>query len=112
MVYVGFVIDAYSRRILGWRAATTVKTALVLDALEQALGTRRWEGRADLSGLIYHTDAGSQYTSIEFTERLAAAGLSASLGTAGHAFDNPPSQSTSGLSSTCRVKPSDHWRSA
>ena len=60
MVYVAFVIDAYSRRILGWRAATSMKTALVLDALEQALWTRRREGRGDLAGLIHHTDAGSQ----------------------------------------------------
>jgi putative transposase len=60
MVYVAFVIDAYSRRILGWRAATSMKTALVLDALEQALWTRRRDGRRDLAGLIHHTDAGSQ----------------------------------------------------
>ena len=60
MVYVAFVIDAYSRRILGWRAATSMKTALVLDALEQALWSRRRDGRADLSGLICHNDAGSQ----------------------------------------------------
>jgi putative transposase len=60
MVYVAFVIDAYSRRILGWRAATTMKTALVLDALEQALWTRRRDGRGSLSGLVHHTDAGSE----------------------------------------------------
>jgi putative transposase len=83
MVYVAFVIDAYSRQILGWRAATTMKTALVLDALEQALCTRRREGRADLSGLIHHTDAGGQPRSRAFPERLAAAGVSASVGTVG-----------------------------
>jgi putative transposase len=60
MVYVAFVIDAYSRRILGWRAASSMKTALVLDALEQALWTRRRDGRGDLAGLVHHTDAGSQ----------------------------------------------------
>jgi putative transposase len=60
MVYVAFVIDAYSRRILGWRAATSMKTALVLDALEQALWTRRRDGTSDLAGLVHHTDAGSQ----------------------------------------------------
>ena len=60
MVYVAFVIDACSRRILGWRAATSMRTALVLDALEQALWTRRREGHGDLAGLIHHTDAGSQ----------------------------------------------------
>jgi putative transposase len=60
MVYVAFVLDAYSRRILGWRAATSMKTALVLDALEQAVWTRDRDGVADLSGLIHHNDAGSQ----------------------------------------------------
>lgn len=60
MVYVAFVIDAYSRRILGWRAASSMKTMLVLDALEQALWTRRRDGTRDLAGLIHHTDAGSQ----------------------------------------------------
>ena len=74
MVYVAFVIDAYSRRILGWRAASSMKTMLVLDALEQALWTRRRDGTRDLAGLIHHTDAGSQYTSIAFTERLAGRG--------------------------------------
>ena len=59
-VYVAFVIDAYSRRILGWRAATSMRTALVLDALEQALRTRQREGHGDLSGLIHHNDAGSR----------------------------------------------------
>jgi putative transposase len=60
MVYVAFVIDAYSRRILGWRAARSMKTALVLDALEQALWTRQRDGASDLAGLVHHTDAGSQ----------------------------------------------------
>jgi putative transposase len=60
MVYVAFVIDAYSRQILGWRAATSMRTALVLDALEQALWARRRDGRGSLAGLVHHTDAGSQ----------------------------------------------------
>jgi putative transposase len=60
MVYVAFVIDAYSRRILGWRAATSMRTALVLDALEQALWARRHDGHSSLAGLVHHTDAGSQ----------------------------------------------------
>jgi len=59
MVYVAFVIDAYSRRILGWRAATSMRTSLVLDALEQALWARRRDGRGSLAGLVHHTDAGS-----------------------------------------------------
>jgi putative transposase len=60
MVYVAFVIDAYARRILGWRVATSMHTELVLDALEQAIWTRAREGRADLRGLVSHSDAGSQ----------------------------------------------------
>ena len=97
MVYVAFVIDAYSRRILGWRAASSMKTALVLDALEQALWTRKRGGDRDLAGLIHHTDAGSQYTSIAFTDRLAAAGISASVGTVGDAYDNALAESVNGL---------------
>ena len=80
MVYVAFVIDAYARRILGWRAATSMRTALVLDAIEQAIWTRRRQGVTDLTGLTHHHDAGSQYASIAFTERLAAAGIDASVG--------------------------------
>jgi putative transposase len=112
MVYVAFVIDAYSRRILGWRAATSMKTALVLDALEQALWARRREGRADLSGLICHNDAGSQYTSIAFTERLAAAGVSASVGTVGDAYDNALAESVIGLFKTELIKHRGPWKNA
>jgi putative transposase len=83
MVHVAFVIDAYSRQILGWRAATTMRTALVLDALEQAIWTRQRGGRASQAGLVHHRDAGSQYPSIAFTERLAAAGVQPSVGSAG-----------------------------
>jgi putative transposase len=111
MVYVAFVLDAYSRRILGWRAATTMRTTLVLDALEQALWTRRRDGNGDLAGLVHHTDAGSQYTSIAFTERLAAAGVSASVGTVGDAYDNALAESVIGLFKTELIKPRGPWRS-
>jgi putative transposase len=74
MVYAAFVIDAYSRRTVGWRAATSMRTALVLDALEQAIWTSQRDGRSSLAGLVHHHDAGLQYTSIAVTERLAAAG--------------------------------------
>jgi putative transposase len=111
MVYVAFVIDAYSRRILGWRAATSMRTSLVLDALEQALWTRRRDGR-DLAGLIHHTDAGSQYTSVAFTERLAAAGVSASVGTVGDAYDNALAESVIGLFKTELIKPRGPWHTA
>jgi putative transposase len=112
MVYVAFVIDAYSRRILGWRAASSMKTALVLDALEQALWTRRRDGSRDLAGLVHHTDAGSQYTSIAFTERLAAAGVSGSVGTVGDAYDNALAESVIGLFKTELIKPAGPWRTA
>jgi transposase InsO family protein len=97
MVYVTFVIDAYSRRILGWRAARPVRTTLVLDALEHALWTWQPHGVGDLAGLVHHTDAESQYTSIAFTERFAAAGFSGSVGTVGDAYDNAPVESVIGL---------------
>ncbi len=71
MVYVAFVLDAYSRRILGWRAAMSMKTALVLDAVEQAIWARRRDGIADLAGLVHHNDAGSQYTSIAGSSSLS-----------------------------------------
>jgi putative transposase len=112
MVYVAFVIDAYSRRILGWRAARSMQTALVLDALEQALWTRRRDGTGDLAGLVHHTDAGSQYTSIAFTERLAAAGVSGSVGTVGDAYDNALAESVIGLFKTELIKPRGPWRTA
>jgi len=60
MVYVAFVMDAYARRILGWRASTSMRTALVLDAIEQAIWTRAREGISELAGLVHHNDAGSQ----------------------------------------------------
>ena len=87
MVYVAFVFDVYSRRILGWRAATNMRKELVLDALEMAVWTRARDGVTDLTGLVHHTDAGSQYTSIKFTERLAEAGAAPSVGTVGDAYD-------------------------
>jgi putative transposase len=87
-VYVAFVIDCYSRRIVGWKAATSMQTELVLEALEMALWARGRVGRGvEGKGLIHHSDRGSQYTSIAFTERLSAAGVSGSVGTVGDAYD-------------------------
>ena len=110
MVYVAFVIDAYSRRILGWRAATTMRTSLVLDALEQALWTRNQAGVREFNGLIHHTDAGSQYTSIALTERLAQAGAAPSVGSVGDAYDNALAESIIGLFKTELIKPQGAWR--
>jgi putative transposase len=109
-VYVAFVIDCHSRRILGWRAATTMKTALVLDALEQAIWTRARHGITDLSGLIHHTDAGAQYTSIAVTERLATAGAAPSVGTVGDALDNALAESEIGLYKTELIRRRGPWK--
>jgi putative transposase len=109
-VYVAFVIDAFSRRILGWRAATSMRTELVLDALEMAIWTRARAGVADLSGLVHHTDAGSQYTSIRFTERLADAGAAPSVGSVGDAYDNALAETEIGLFKTELINPRGPWR--
>lgn len=109
-VYVAFVIDAWSRRILGWRTATSMKTSLVLDCLEMAIWTRTRCGVTDLAGLVHHNDAGSQYTSIAFTERLIAAGVDASVGSVGDAYDNALAETTIGLYKTELIKPQGPWK--
>jgi len=110
MVYVAFVIDAYARRILGWRASTSMRTDLVLDTIEHAIWTRARDGVTDLSGLVHHNDAGSQYTSIAFTERLAAAGVDASVGNVGDALDNALAESVIGLFKTELIRRRGPWR--
>ena len=110
MVYVAFIIDAYARRILGWRAATSMRTDLVLDTIEQAIWTRRREGVTDLAGLTHHHDNGSQYASIAFTERLAAAGIDASVGAVGDALDNALAESVIGLFKTELIRRRGPWR--
>jgi putative transposase len=112
MVYVAFVVDAYSRRILGWRVATSMRTSLVLDALEHAVWVRQQDGITDLAGLIHHHDAGSQYTSIAFTERLAEAGIDPSVGSVGDAYDNALAESVIGLYKTELITPGGPWRGA
>jgi transposase InsO family protein len=84
-VYVAFVIDAYARRIVGWRVSRTAHASFVLDALEQALHERRPVHRG---GLVHHSDRGSQYVSIRYTERLAEAGIEPSVGSVGDSYDN------------------------
>jgi putative transposase len=109
-VYVAFVIDAYARRILGWRAATSMRTDLVLDTIEHAIWTRGREGVTDLAGLVHHHDNGSQYTSIAFTERLADAGVDASVGSVGDALDNALAESVIGLFKTELIRRRGPWR--
>ena len=110
MVYVAFVFDVFSRRILGWRATTRMTTPLVLDCLEQAIWTRTKEGVSDLSGLVHHTDAGSQYTSITFTDRLLDAGIDPSVGSVGDAYDNALAESQIGLFKSELIWPHGPWR--
>ena len=109
-VYVAFVIDAYARRILGWRAAYSMKTPLVLDALEQAIWSRAQAGINDLDGLVHHSDAGSQYTSIAFTERLIDAGVDSSVGSVGDAYDNALAETVIGLFKTELIRRRGPWR--
>jgi putative transposase len=111
-VYVAFVIDAYSRRIVGWRAATSMTSQLVLDAIEHAIWTSAREGVTDLTGLIDHHDRGAQYTSIAYTERLSEAGIDPSIGTTGDSYDNALAETINGLYKTELIKPRGPWRTA
>ena len=83
--YVAFVIDVFARRIVGWRVSTSMRTDFVLDALEQAIYARRGDA---LTGLVHHSDRGTPYLSMRYTDRLAAAGIAPSVGSQGDAFDN------------------------
>jgi putative transposase len=107
-VYVAFVIDAYARRIVGWRVSRTAHTAFVLDALEQALHERRPVHRA---GLVHHSDRGSQYVSIKYTERLAQAGIEPSVGSVGDSFDNALAETINGLYKAELIHRRGPWRS-
>ncbi|ORA06512.1 transposase [Mycobacterium arosiense ATCC BAA-1401 = DSM 45069] len=108
--YVAFVVDAYARRILGWRVAPTMATSMVLDAIEQAIWTRQQEGVLDLKDVVHHTDRGSQYTSIRFSERLAEAGIQPSVGAVGSSYDNALAETINGLYKTELIKPRKPWR--
>ncbi len=107
-VYVAFVIDAYARRIVGWRASRTAHARLMLDALEQAHHYRRPAHRA---GLIHHSDRGSQYVSIKYTERLAEAGIEPSVGSVGDSYDNALAETINGLYTAEVIHRRGPWRS-
>ncbi|WP_083148359.1 IS3 family transposase, partial [Mycobacterium intermedium] len=108
--YVAFVVDAYARRILGWRVAATMATSMVLDAIEHAIWRRQQGGIFDLKDVVHHTDRGSQYTSIRFTERLAEAGIQPSVGAVGSSYDNALAETINGLYKTELIKPRKPWR--
>jgi putative transposase len=106
MAYVCFIVDAFSRRIVGWRVAANMKTEMVLDALEMARTSR---GARRLVGLVTHSDAGSQFTSVRFTERLAEIGARPSIGTVADSYDNALAETTNGLYKTeCVYGPDTH----
>lgn len=104
-VYVAFVVDVFSRCIVGWRVSTSLKSDLALDALEQAL-----HARPGANGAIVHSDRGTQYTSIRYTERLAAAGLERSVGSVGDSYDNALAETINGLYKTEVIWRDGPWR--
>jgi len=106
MVYVAFVIDVFGRRIVGWRVSRTQTAGFVLDALEQALHARR-----PTESLIHHSDRGSQYVSIRYTERLAEAGIDPSVGSVGDSYDNALAESVIGLFKTEVIHRLGPWKS-
>ena len=107
-VYVAFMIDAYARRIVGWRVSRTAHASFVLDALEQALHERRPVGGG---GLVHHSDRGSQYVSIKYTERLVEAGIEPSVGSVGDSYDNALAETVIGLYKTEVIRRRGPWRS-
>ena len=106
-VYVAFVIDAFARRIVGWRVSRTAHASFVLDALEQALHDRR----PAKGGLTHHSDKGSQYVSIRYTERLLEAGIEPSVGSVGDSYDNALAETVIGLFKAEVIRRRGPWRS-
>jgi putative transposase len=108
VAYVCFIVDAFSRMIVGWRVASNMRTTMVLDALEMA----RWSRGNRLEGLVAHSDAGSQFTSIRYGERLAELGAVPSIGSVGDSYDNALAETVNGLYKTELIRGPDHkpWR--
>jgi putative transposase len=104
--YAAFVIDVFSRRIVGWRVASTLRTSLALDALEMAI----WSRREPLEGLVHHSDRGSQYLAVVYTERLAAEGGVTSVGSKGDSYDNALAESVIGLYKSELILNRGPWR--
>ena len=105
VVYVCFIVDAFARRIIGWRVTTNMRTAMVLDALEMAA----WQRGTQLDGLVCHSDAGSQFTSVRFGERLAELGALPSIGSVGDSYDNALAETVFGLYKTELIR-RGRWR--
>ncbi len=108
-VYVAFMIDVFSRYIVGWRVSTSPRAELALDALEMALWHRRQQ---ELEGLVHHSDRGVQYLAIRYTERLDEAGVARSVGSRGDSYDNALAETVNGLYKAELIKRGGSWRSA
>jgi putative transposase len=106
-VYAAFVIDVFTRRIVGWRVSPSLVTDFVLDALEQAIYDR---GGADAGARVHHSDRGTQYLSMRYTERLADAGIEPSVGSRGDSYDNALAESVIGLFKTEVIQRKGPWR--
>ena len=106
-VYASFVVDVFSRRIVGWRVSSTLRAELALDALEMAIWSR---GSQALKGLVHHSDRGVQYLAIRYTERLADAGAVRSVGSRGDSYDNALAESVVGLFKTELIRMKGPWR--
>jgi putative transposase len=107
--YVAFIIDAFSRMIVGWRVATSLRAELALDALEMAVWARQDAG---LDGLVHHSDRGVQYLAIRYTQRLAAEGAVASVGSKGDSYDNALAEAVNGLYKAELIGRRGPWRGA
>lgn len=105
--YVAFVIDVFARRIVGWRVSASLQTDFVLDALEQAIYARYDE---PLEGLVHHSDRGTQYLSVRYTDRLTEAGIDPSVGSRGDSYDNALAESVIGLFKTEVIQRLGPWR--
>jgi putative transposase len=105
-VYAAFIIDVFSRRIVGWRVSSSLRAELALDALEMAI----WARAGDLDGLVHHSDRGVQYLAIRYTERLAEEGAVASVGSKGDSFDNALAETVNGLYKTELISRRGPWR--
>jgi transposase InsO family protein len=108
-VYVAFIIDVFARRIVGWRVSRSMRTEFVLDALEQALYARQPQGD---DALIHHSDRGSQYVSIRYSERLAEAGIEPSVGSTGDSYDNALAETINGLYKAEVIHRCGPWKTA
>jgi putative transposase len=106
-VYVAFVVDVFSRFVVGWQASRSLAAELALDALEMALWARR---ARRLDGLVHHSDRGTQYLAIRYSERLAAAGIAASVGSRGDSYDNALAESFHGLYKAELIRHHGPWR--